>query len=126
MLVDDTTVIGLISNSDEIAYRADVQYNNLLRNTSKTKELIIGFRKERGSTHSPFHLNRTAVECVPSFKFLGTYISEGLCWITSTANLAKKAHQRLFFLKTYWCAIEHILTSCGAVWYGNCAPLLIS
>ncbi|TWW76528.1 hypothetical protein D4764_13G0011900 [Takifugu flavidus] len=41
---DDTTVIGLISNNDETAYRAEVERlttwcadNNLLLNTSKTK-----------------------------------------------------------------------------------------
>ncbi|KAF7708686.1 hypothetical protein HF521_017743, partial [Silurus meridionalis] len=50
---DDTTVIGLITNNDETAYREEIQHlatwcnnNNLLLNTSKTKELIVHFRKE--------------------------------------------------------------------------------
>ena len=45
---DDTTVIGLISNNDETAYREGVQHltvwsanNNLALNTKKKKELII-------------------------------------------------------------------------------------
>ncbi|KAI3360890.1 hypothetical protein L3Q82_012903, partial [Scortum barcoo] len=49
---DDITVIGLISDNDESHYRAEVEHlatwcadNNLLLNTSKTKELIVDFRK---------------------------------------------------------------------------------
>ena len=76
-----------------------------------------------------------AVERVSSFKFLGTHISEDLSWSTNTSSLVKKAHQRLYFLRTlkknhlstgilsnfYRCAIESILTNCVTVWYGNCS-----
>ncbi|KAK3508864.1 hypothetical protein QTP70_010719 [Hemibagrus guttatus] len=102
---DDTTVIGLISD-DETAYRAEVQHlvawcadNNLLLNISKTKELIIDFRREKGRTHDPIHINGMAVERVSSFKFLGTHISEDLSWTTNTSSLVKKAHQCLFLPK---------------------------
>ncbi|KAA0724168.1 putative RNA-directed DNA polymerase from transposon BS [Triplophysa tibetana] len=73
---DDTTVIGLISNNDETAYREEVRHlatwcsdNNLLLNTSKTKEIIVDFRKAKGGTHDPIHINGMAVERVSSFKF---------------------------------------------------------
>ncbi|KAK3572604.1 hypothetical protein QTP86_000853 [Hemibagrus guttatus] len=76
---DDTTVIGLISDRVEVqhlvAWCAD---SNLLLNTSKTKELILDFRREKGRTHYPIHINGMAVERVSSFKFLGTHISEHL------------------------------------------------
>ena len=105
--------------------------NNLL---SKTKEIIVDFRKEKRSMHNPLHINGTEVERVSSFKFLGIHISENLSWTTHTSQLIKKAHQRLFFLRTlrrnhlsavilanfYRCAIEGILTNCITVWYGNC------
>ncbi|KAF0036611.1 hypothetical protein F2P81_011923 [Scophthalmus maximus] len=91
---DDTPVIGLISNNDETAYREEVQHlaawcadNNLLLNTSKTKELIVDFRRKRGSTHNPIHINGMAVERVSSFKFLGTHITEDLSWSTNTSSL---------------------------------------
>ncbi len=49
---DDTVVLGLISNNDETAYLDEVerltswcQDNCLSRNVSKTKELIVNFRK---------------------------------------------------------------------------------
>ncbi|XP_041830687.1 uncharacterized protein LOC121632933 [Melanotaenia boesemani] len=118
---DDTTVIGLISNNDESAYREEVQH--------------LATWRERGGTHDPIHIDGMAVERVSSFKFLGIHISENLNWTTNTSSLAKKAHQRLFFLRTlkkhhlssailvnfYRCAIESILTSCVTVWYGNCS-----
>ncbi|KAI3355751.1 hypothetical protein L3Q82_004200 [Scortum barcoo] len=112
---DDITVIGLISDNDESHYRAEVEHlatwcadNNLLLNTNKTKELIVDFRK-----------------------FLGIHISENLSWTANTSSLIKKAHQRLFFLRTlkknhlstailgnfYRCAIESILTNCITVWF---------
>ncbi|KAK3571582.1 hypothetical protein QTP86_014551, partial [Hemibagrus guttatus] len=47
--VDETTVVGLISEGDELAYRDEVERcreNNLLNNTTKTKELIIDYRRK--------------------------------------------------------------------------------
>jgi hypothetical protein len=51
---DDTTVVGLITNNDETAYREEVidlavwcQDNNLSLNVSKTKEMIVDYRKRR-------------------------------------------------------------------------------
>ncbi|KAI3362829.1 hypothetical protein L3Q82_001663 [Scortum barcoo] len=105
---DDITVIGLISDNDESHYRAEVEHlatwcadNNLLLNTSKTKELIVDFRKVKRETHDdPIHINGMAVECVSSFRFLGIHISENLSLTANTSSLIKKAHQRLFFLRT--------------------------
>lgn len=138
---DDTTVVGLIKDNDETAYREEIQHlaswcanNNLALNTKKTKELIVDFRRTRSVTHAPVHIDGAEVERVPSFKFLGVHISEDLTWTLNTSSLVKKAHQRLFFLRRlrkahlspqilgnfYPCAIESILTYCITVWYGNC------
>jgi hypothetical protein len=58
---DDKTVVGLITNGDETAYREEVrdlavwcQDNNLSLNVSKTKELIDDYRRKRGE-HIPIH-----------------------------------------------------------------------
>ena len=87
--VDDTMVIDLIS-SNETAYRGEVntlthwcQENNLSLNVSKTKELIVDFRKQRGE-HCPITIDRAAVERVTSFKFLCVHIAEDLTWATHT------------------------------------------
>ena len=56
---DDTTVVGLITNNDETAYREEVkalvewwQENNLYLNVNKTKEMIVDFRKQQRE-HTP-------------------------------------------------------------------------
>lgn len=57
---DDATVIRLIKNNNESAYREEVDRivawctdNSLLLNTKKTKELIVNFRKEKRGAHTP-------------------------------------------------------------------------
>ena len=57
---DDTTVVGRITDNNETAYREEVrdlavggQDNNLFLNISKTKELIVDYRK-RKAEHAPF------------------------------------------------------------------------
>ena len=54
-----TTVVELITNNDETAYREEVrdlavwcQDNNLSRNVIKTKEMIVEYRKRR-TKHAP-------------------------------------------------------------------------
>ena len=137
---DDTTVVGLISNDEETAYRDEVSLlatwckdNNLRLNVEKTKEIVVDFRR-RHSQHAPLILDGAAVEQVSSTKFLGVHISEDLSWSNNSASLAKKAHQRLYFLRKlrrarapttimhtfYRGTIESILSSCITVWYGAC------
>ena len=54
------------------------QKNNLSFNVNKTKEMIVDFRKQ--------NRDRTAVEKVESFKFLGVHITDKLKWsIRATA-----------------------------------------
>ena len=78
----DDTVVGLITNNDETAYREDVmalvewcQGNNLSLNINKIKELIVDFRKQQRE-HAPIHIEETAVEKVRSFKFPGLHITD--------------------------------------------------
>uniref|UniRef100_A0A669BHJ9 Reverse transcriptase domain-containing protein n=1 Tax=Oreochromis niloticus TaxID=8128 RepID=A0A669BHJ9_ORENI len=136
---DDTTVVGLITNGDETAYREEVsalthwcQDNHLTLNVAKTKELIVDFRRCRG-VHTPITINGAAVERVSSFRFLGVHLAEDLTWSVHINKTVKKAQQRLFFLRRlkrfgmsprilrtfYRCAIESILTGCITTWYGN-------
>ncbi|KAK6312807.1 hypothetical protein J4Q44_G00161540, partial [Coregonus suidteri] len=59
---DDTTVVGLITDNDETAYREEVrdlavwcQDNSLSLNVNKTKEMIVDYRKRRAE-HAPIHI----------------------------------------------------------------------
>ena len=65
---DDTTVVGLISGGDETAYRVEVERlsvwcntNNLILNTSKSKELVVDFRRCKPDIQ-PITINGDRVE----------------------------------------------------------------
>ncbi len=64
----------------------------------KTKEIVVDFRKVH-TQHAPLTINGATVERVSSTKFLGVHITEDLSWTNNTAALAKKALQRLYFLR---------------------------
>ncbi len=131
--VDDTVALGLISNNDETAYLRSqeverrtswCQDNCLSLNMSKTKELIVDFRKRQQRPYTPLMISGTSVERVSSFKYLGVNISEDLTWTAHIQTQVKKARQRLYhlrqlrkfrvspaILKTFYSgAIESVLT----------------
>ncbi|KAI4878733.1 hypothetical protein NFI96_009793 [Prochilodus magdalenae] len=132
---NNTTTTGIsmkINNHNEMSELLTewCAANNLSLNVSKTKELIIDFRKG-GRTHTPLNIGGTLVERVSSFKFLGVHLAEDLTWTTNTSHLVRKAQQRLHFLRRlrrvylpqqllcnfYRSTVESILTSCITVWY---------
>uniref|UniRef100_A0A8C6PAK0 Reverse transcriptase domain-containing protein n=1 Tax=Nothobranchius furzeri TaxID=105023 RepID=A0A8C6PAK0_NOTFU len=136
---DDTTLIGLISDGDESAYRREVERlvywcssNNLELNAQKTVEMIVDFRKVTAQS-LPLILTDTPVTTVDSFRFLGTTITHDLRWEPSISSLLKKAQQRMYFLRQlkkaklpaqmmvqfYTAIIESILNSSIAVWYAG-------
>ncbi len=136
---DDTTVIGLITDNDETAYREEVstltkwcQENHLSLNIDKTTELVVDFRTQ-SREHTPITIDKTPVERDNSFKFLGVHITEDLTWSAHTDAVLKKEHQRFFFLRRlrkfgtspsilrsfYTCTVESILTGCITAWFGN-------
>ncbi len=98
-------MVGLISNRDETNYRSEVSRlagwcrdNNLSLNVEKTKEIVVDFRRVH-TQHAPLTINGATVERASSTKFLGVHITEDLSWTNNTAALAKKAQQRLYFLR---------------------------
>ncbi|KAK3539832.1 hypothetical protein QTP70_013351 [Hemibagrus guttatus] len=81
---DDTTVIGLIQDGDESAYRQEIEQlaawcslNNLELNTLKTVEMIVDFRRNTTAL-PPLTIMNSTVPTVESFSFLGTAISQDL------------------------------------------------
>ncbi|KAL0201453.1 hypothetical protein M9458_004640, partial [Cirrhinus mrigala] len=102
---DDTTVIGLIRDGDESAYRQEVKelavwcsHNNLELNKLKTVEMIVDFRRNPPALSSLTIMDST-VATVEKFKFLGCFISQDLKWVTHIDSIVKKAQQRLYFLR---------------------------
>ncbi len=113
---DDTTVIGLITDNDETAYREEVST----------------LTKWCQENHLTQHRQDTC-GAVNNLKFLGVHITEDLTWSAHKDAVLKKAHQRLFFLRRlrkfgmspsilrsfYSCTVESILTGCITAWFGN-------
>ena len=102
---DDTTVIGCVNNANESVYREEVQRlvgwcknNNLVLNISKTKEMIIDFRKKKTPIH-PLVIDGTEVLQAVSVKFLGSTISKDLSWCNNTIGIIKKTQKRMYFLR---------------------------
>ncbi len=86
---DDTTVS---------AYREEVstltkwcQENHLSLNIDKTKELVVDYRRQ-SREHTPITIDKTPVERVNCFKFLGVHITEDLTWSAHTDAVLKKTH----------------------------------
>ncbi|KAK2920745.1 hypothetical protein Q8A73_000230 [Channa argus] len=136
---DDTTLIGLIQDGDESAYRLEVEQlavwcglNNLELNTLKTVEMIVDFRRTPPAL-PPLTIMDSTVTAVESFRFLGTTISQDLKWDIHIDSIVKKAQQRLYFLRQlkkfnlpqellkqfYSVIIESILCTAISVWFSS-------
>ena len=95
----------MITNADESACREDVERvvdwctnNDLELNAAKSKEIIIDFRKNKTAI-TPLIISKQQAKLVDSFKFLGTTIANTLKWGINAEPIAKKAQQRMFFLR---------------------------
>ncbi len=136
---DDTTLIGLIQDGDESAYRQEVKelavlcsLNNLELNMLKTVEMIVDFRRNPPAL-PPLTIMNSSVAAVDSFRFLGTTISQDLNWDNHIESIVKKAQQRLYFLhqlrkfnlprellKPFYSAIiELVLCTSITVWFSS-------
>ncbi|KAL0150482.1 hypothetical protein M9458_054299 [Cirrhinus mrigala] len=144
---DNTTVIGLIQDGDESAYRQEVKeltvwcsHNNLELNTLKTVEMTVDFRRNPpalppltimdSTVKSPLFIYLFTVE---TFRFLGNTISQDLKWDIHIGAIVKKAQQRLFFLRQlrkfnlpqellkqfYTAIIESVLCTSITVWFNS-------
>ena len=99
---DDTSLAGMVIG-DESTYRTVVKDlvswcddNFLCLNVSKTREMVIDFRKN-ASAVNPLVIKGEQVEFVHQYKYLGTTQNDKLDWAENSATLLKKAYQRPFF-----------------------------
>ena len=59
------------------------EVNNLSLKVSKTKEVIVDYRKRRAE-QAPINIDRAVVERGESFEFLGVHITNKLSWSKHT------------------------------------------
>lgn len=139
---DDTTVVGLIKDNSESAYREEVKQlsswcssHNLSLNVDKTREVVVDFRRAGKQDHAPLFINGTAVKKVSSVKYLGVHIDDDLTTTTNTSAVLKKAQQRFHCLRRlrktglptthlttfYRGTVESVLTYGFTTWFGCCS-----
>ena len=137
---DDTTLQGLITNGNEEGYRAEIDRfvswcdnHHLELNISKTRELVIDFRKVKEPIE-PLRLKNQIVDQVPHYKYLGVTIDERLQWSEHVKTMKQKLSKRMYFLTKlrqfridrtlctmfYRAVIESVIIFCIAAWGGNC------
>uniref|UniRef100_A0A8C5GZH2 Reverse transcriptase domain-containing protein n=1 Tax=Gouania willdenowi TaxID=441366 RepID=A0A8C5GZH2_GOUWI len=140
---DDTTVIGLIRDGDESAFRREVEQlalwcsqNHLELNPFKTVEMSVDFRRNPPPLPPLTILNRE-LATVDSFRFLGSTISQDLKWTSHIDSTRKKAQQRMYFLRQlrkfnlpqellimfYTSIIQSVLCTSITVWFGSSTKL---
>ncbi len=101
---NNTAVVACIKENEEGEYRKLVsdfvewcQKNQLILNTSKTKEIVLDFRRQLPTT-LPVCIEGEAVEIVPSYKYLRLTLDNKLDWSLNTDHIYKKGQSRLYFL----------------------------
>ena len=102
---DDSAVVGCISNGQEAEYKELIcqfvkwcSNNHLVLNTSKTKEMIVDFRRSKNQ-HSSVSILGKEVEIVEEYKYLGVQLDNRLEWKCNTEYIYKKGQSRLYFLR---------------------------
>ncbi|TWW81783.1 hypothetical protein D4764_01G0015980 [Takifugu flavidus] len=95
---------GCIRDDEEEEYRCLVRdfvawcHNNSLQlNTSKTKELVIDFGRDRPRPR-PVQIGTEEVEGVQTYKYLGLWLDNRLDWTSNTRQLYKNTQSRMYFL----------------------------
>ena len=100
---DDSAIVSLLSDNDcqhgpvleDFISWCKRSFLNI--NVSKTKEIIIDFRR-KSSPAPPALISDQAVVVVHQYKYLGTIIDDQLTFDANTDAACAMAHQRMFFL----------------------------
>ena len=106
--------------------------HSLQLNVSKTKEMIIDFRKNN-STHNKIFIKDQEVETVENYKYLGININNKLDWHTHAKSVISRINQRIHFVRKlnyfridkklislfYRSTVNSIISFCIGAWGGN-------
>ena len=94
---------GLIGKDDESECRSQVNHfvdycdeNYLELNISKTKEMIVDFRRPSKSL-PPILIKNVEVERVSPYKYLGSVLDEKLARTAHVDNIIKRLNSRMYF-----------------------------
>jgi len=125
-----TAIVGCISRGQESEDRSVVDsfvewcgLNNLQLNITKTKELVVDFRKQR--THpKPVSIRGTEVDIVEEYKYLGVYIDNKMDKTKNTEALYNKGQSRLYFLRRL-CRTHNVCRTMKQMFYHSVVASVI-
>ena len=137
---DDTAIQGLIRGaSDVCSYLREIELfcdwcksHFLQLNVTKTKELIVDFRKSN-ERHECVKIEGEEVEQIESYKYLGVHVSDRLDWTQHASSVISKINKRMFFVRKlsyfkidktlislfYQAVIQSLISFCVITWGGN-------
>ena len=135
---DDSAFHGLFTNGLDSNYIEEVyrfvkwcEENYLILNVSKTKEIIIDFRRQK-STPAPLVINNETVKIIHTYKYLGFTVDDKLNWLEQCNELIKKINKRMYFLRklksfrlnnevlyTFYCSILESVITFGISYWGS-------
>ncbi|XP_051807248.1 uncharacterized protein LOC127534909 [Acanthochromis polyacanthus] len=102
---DDTAIVGCIRSGQEEEYRKLIQdfvkwcdSNHLLLNTTKTREMVVDFRRPRPHPE-PVMIKGDRVEVVHTCKYLGVQLDDKLDWTANSDALCRKGQSCMYFLR---------------------------
>ncbi|KAF7649195.1 hypothetical protein LDENG_00145510 [Lucifuga dentata] len=127
---DDTAIIGRVSDGNELEYREVIKdfvdwcgMNHLHINASKTKEMVIDFRR-KSPLITPVNIQGLDIETVESYKYLGVHLNNKLDWSVNTDVLYKKGQSRLHLLRRlrtfYYTVVASAIFYAVVCWGGGC------
>ncbi|CAI5677697.1 unnamed protein product [Oreochromis niloticus] len=103
---DDSAIVGLITDGDDKEYRGLTQdfvdwcqLNYLQINASKTKELVVDFRRHKHPPLQPLNIQGMDIEAVDSYRYLGVHLNNKLDWTHNSDALYRKGQSRLYLLR---------------------------
>ena len=101
---DDSVIVSLLKE-DQLLHGSVINdfvswcdKSFLQINVSKTKDMIISFRKSKPCP-ALTSIKGAEIELVDSYKYLGVVVDNKLCFDAHVASTTKKVQQRLYFLR---------------------------
>ena len=137
---DDTAQIAMIKGEDDTVYKQQVEQfvdwcdaNYLVLNSSKSKEIVIDFRRNKGQEPEQIVIKDAKVERVETHKYLGVIFDNRLNFSANTEAIMKRVTPRLYCLRKlrsfhvnpdilssfYRAAISSVLLFGAVCWGGN-------
>ena len=68
-------------------------------NPVKCKEMFIDFLHYKPHNPPPLQLSGSEIERVHTYKLLGVYVTDNLCWSTHCKYIVQRARKRLYALR---------------------------